>query len=286
MSEKCHPARVSGQSLASCAAASTPGRERVDARQGATAGIASRVCQGGRVRGFSLLELLVVLGVIAIMAALAAPSVLTISSSTLRSAGEKFEGFVNSVRGEAGRGYRTRLVIVREWKGREERENRYYGALKWNEHSEQYEVYRGLRPLPEGVLFERSAAAYVESDGYPRERLEPMRVREPETSTILLDEGLVVVSFVDFLPDGSIDRANEYAERTLAIVLANEEGFKRERTDPRSGDTSKKKDADNVAGTDSARNPGQGRSGDEAISWNWVQVNIDAVTGRTWRIRP
>ena len=178
---------------------------------------------------FSLMELLVVLTVLGLLAALAAPGLLTIKSTSLSAAGVEFSGFLNLCRSKAiAERTSVRLAIVTRSPNPDDAYRKYAG-WKWDKRSESYVQYSEWRFLPVDAEFEKEMPDYIAKSSYA----------DSEKSVVegdyVLDEGLdnqseevagdgetLQIQYLTFSPSG---RAYvEGAEKRNLILVIRESG--------------------------------------------------------------
>jgi len=206
---------------------------------------------------FSLVELMVVLGVLSLAMAIVGGSLMTLRSTHLSVASGKFADFVNLCRAQAIAGHTAvRVGVVTSSPGNPEEEYRKYSAWKWSKRSRKFEQFAAWEALPPEISFEPQAPDYVRDADYFAS--DPSAVRgdhvfsleDNEFETTDIDGNRRSLSFVEFSPAG---RASTPSGELRNLVFV-------------------------------ARHGQPDLIPDEIE--NWCQFNIDTLTGRIQIHRP
>lgn len=216
-----------------------------------------------RCKGFSLIELMTVISIIAFLIAMAAPTVLTMRSTSLSAGGRHLQQFFVLARSEAiAQNTVIRVGIVREWPGDPDAAHRKLGIWKWSDEREEFVQSGPWKTLQEGLVIEPSFPSWVHTAEYAKD--DPVNVHAftpRETRQLPVDGKNVRVTLLDFMPNGRVRAPDGGLERKLALVLVSghTEGTRIVRTGPKTafGEPS-----------------------------NWAQVNLDTLTGRIEILRP
>ena len=215
-------------------------------------------------RGFSLVEMLVVVAVIGMLLALSAPSILTLTSTSLTTGAWQLNGYLNLARAEAIRDGRVvRVALVRNWDNEQHSALRKLSTWKWDDEAEVFVQSGGWEILPEGVVIEPEFPDYVRSADYAKDDATTVQAQFPERDeTLSISGDTVEVTTLDFLPNGRVRESGEIPKRMIGFVMTlgyvDEQG--------------------NVVRTASRDDSGQPA--------NWAQVNVDTLTGRIQVHRP
>lgn len=210
-------------------------------------------------KGFSLVELLVVLVVMTILLAIAIPSISTLNSTSLSGAGREFANTLSLCRSEAiAERTAVRFGVAIEGPNPEDA-YRKYAVWKWNRRTRDYELASKWTILPENITFEPEKPIYIEDSIYAQEEttsVEGDYITDPEDGQEFeyLSSGDTTphqVRFVQFSPSG---RASIPGRDERNILLVMREG------EP------------NVEPVNEVK--------------NWVHVSIDTLTGRQRTYRP
>lgn len=207
------------------------------------------------ISAFSLVELLLVLTLVGILLAFTAPSLLTLKSASLSTAGREFGAFLNLCRSEAIANHNAyRLGVVVE--STDETEIfRKYAAWKWDKKSRSYDQESNWNILPTNIVFDETEPQYVKDSVYANEERSSVR------GDYILTEGLSndfeeegsgditrTIRFLQFSPSGRASLPG--GEKRNAIFVIREVDVEKE----------------NVK--------------------NWVQFTVDTLTGRSRIYRP
>lgn len=210
-------------------------------------------------RAFSLVEMLVVLTVVGLLAAFAAPSLLTIQSTSLSAAGTEFGGFLNYCRSKAiAERTSVRVAIVTGGALNPDDAYRKYAGWEWDKRSEEYVQFSNWRFLPLNSIFENQAPDYVRNASYATEEKSAVEgdwvlnisgVFENRVKKETSQGETLELQFLTFAPSGRA-YIKDGEKRNLIIVIR-------------------------------ASSPS-----DPELVRNWYQYTIDTLTGRTRIYRP
>lgn len=214
--------------------------------------------------GFSLTELMAVVAVTAMLLALAAPSIMTLTSTSLTTGGRQLSGYLNLARAEAIRDGRvTRVILVRQWNGEPDSALRKLCICKWDDEKEEFVLNGAWQILPEGVVIEPEFPDYVRSAEYAEDEPVTVQAEFPAKEVKLDVQGDSVRALaMDFLPNGRVRQTGNDPKRMIGFVLIQ-------------GHTD---DHGNPVRTGAQSSPGKPK--------NWAQVNVDALTGNVQIYRP
>ncbi len=208
-------------------------------------------------RGFSLFELIIVIGLLSLLIAFSTPSLLTLRSSSLQASGREFADFLNYCRSEAIQ-KRTAIRVGVVTKSNEKSEEfRAYAAWRWDKSSKGFQPMTKFHFLPQALTFEASRPQYWKQTSYARDEPSILRgdyVLENEIGEFV-DENIPLkrkrrIRFLQFSPAGRAS-ITEGSRRNLQLAMREGETF--------------------PAPTELK---------------NWVHFSVDTLTGRTRIYRP
>lgn len=210
-------------------------------------------------RAFSLVEMLVVLTVVGLLAAFAAPTLLTLQSTSLSAAGTEFGGFLNFCRSKAI-AERTSIRVAIVTGGAMDPDDAYrkYAGWEWDKLSEKYVQFSNWKFLPLNSIFENQAPDYIRTASYATEEkssvegdlvLKKSGVFENRAKEETSRGETLELQFLTFAPSGRA-YIKDGEKRNLIIVIR-------------------------------ASSPS-----DPELVRNWYQYTIDTLTGRTRIYRP
>ncbi|MEM7015456.1 MAG: prepilin-type N-terminal cleavage/methylation domain-containing protein [Verrucomicrobiota bacterium] len=207
-------------------------------------------------RAFSLVEMMVVISVLAFLLAFAAPSIMSLGSTSLSAGGRDLVGFLKLARAEAiAKNTVVRVAIVRNWPSEPDAAHRTFGTMSWNEETEEFVQIGAWESLPEGLMIEPSFPSYVKDSEYAKD--DPINVRASTPNKmieVMVNGEAISATYLEFMPNGRARAPDGMAERKLAFVVI--QGFE--------------EDGEIV----------------RVASQNWAQVNVDLLTGHIEVLRP
>ena len=220
------------------------------------------MCSNRYHKAFSLIELMAVIAVMAFLLALAAPTLLTLGSTSLSAGGRELAGFLNLARADAiAKNTVVRVMIVRDWPNEPEAVNRKFSVWKWDERAEDFVQSGAWLSLPEGLVIEPQFPSYVRGAEYAKEDPVEIRALTPnEVRQIKVGDDTVDVSMLDFMPNGRVRTPDTMRERKFAFVV--------------------------IQGHMSSNQVVRTAPQKEGRPRNWAQVNIDVITGNIAVLRP
>lgn len=211
-------------------------------------------------KGFSLIELLVVLTVVGILLAFASPSLLTLQSSSLSAKGREFGNFLHLCRSEAiSERTAVRLgIVVGSPDGLHD--YRRYAAWKWDKRDRQFVISSNWRTLPDDLVFAPSLPQFIQNTEYAQEEGTAVKgdyilgeTSEIFTHTVTSEEEAAEYSikYIEFSPSGRAS-VTDGEERNILLVMR----------------------------------PGDADDDEEVGVNNWFQYTVDTLTGRSRIYRP
>jgi prepilin-type N-terminal cleavage/methylation domain-containing protein len=221
-----------------------------------------------RRQAFTLIEMLLVLGIMAVLAAFTLPAVMSLAGSQSVATGTRqVADLLVLSRAEAiARHTLTRFAVVTKWPGDQERAFRQMSIWYWDQRTEDFIQLRDWESLPDGVVFESEMPAYLNDSSYAKKdgtaiRGDYVLSNADSALTLHLQKKDVDMNYVEFIPTGAA-RLSGGTMQSSIFVLA--EGYR-----PSPG-----KDPIVYTGGDSSRPK------------NWSQINVESLTGRVQIYRP
>ncbi len=224
------------------------------------------------ISGFSVAELVVVMGIMAVLTSLTVPAIHGINNATaVSSGGGRLAGLLSLARTEAiARHTIVRFAVATNWDGNADADLRKVSIWAWNAEARQYLQLTEWETLTDGTVMEPNLPGYIHEVAYARKDGASVRgdcVLDPgfagqaefqvETPTPV--GGQVTSRFIEFLPNGGAQVPGG-TSRNLIFVLAP--GFRNT-------------DGSITYNSQSAGHP-----------TNWAQLNVDTLTGRVRFYQP
>ena len=217
-------------------------------------------------RGFTLLEIVVVLAIVAILAVFAVPAMVS-SGTNVSTGAEQVTATLAFARSEAiAKRTVVRFGIVTGWDENESAEYRKYSLWAWDRAQERYRQIQNWETLPQGLVFETRRPKYIARADYAK--ADPSSSRgdyvtggEENVFTASSQSSPVQVHYLEFKPSGRAGiEGGDMRNILFSIVPGTLHG----------GSFSKV-----------AYSPQEnGKPND------WAQFNIDTLTGRVRYYRP
>ncbi|NNE92950.1 MAG: prepilin-type N-terminal cleavage/methylation domain-containing protein [Verrucomicrobiales bacterium] len=210
-------------------------------------------------KGFSLVELIIVIAVMSILIGMSGYALSTLSSTSLSTSTREVADFMNLCRSHAISQHTVvRFGIVTELKDPQSDPDapyRAYSSWSWNKIRKQYEQSSRWRQLPSDVVFEPEPDHFIRDAEYARDDASSVRgdhfvdqYERGKEFVVDSPNGRAEVRFMEFTSSGRA-RVPTGEKRNILLVLK----------------------------------PGnRGPSAPE----NWAQLNIDRFTGRVRTYRP
>ena len=184
-------------------------------------------------KGFSLIELILVITVIGIIIGFAAPSISQLGGPKLGTAAREVSSTMNVARSEAiSKNTAVRFGIVVECGKFPEFAYNRYGLWTWDKQEREFKASTDLTALPDGFVFDPKFEDYVKEADYAKN--DPTSVRgtyfledlNAEFETQIGGQS-ARVKYLEFRPNGSARIPDQYVRRFLLILragLVTEEG--------------------------------------------------------------
>jgi prepilin-type N-terminal cleavage/methylation domain-containing protein len=202
-------------------------------------------------RAFSLVELIVVLGVVGLLLALSTPGLLQLPAVTLTSSGNEFANIVSLCRSEAIRQNTATRVGIIVSSPVDEEEFRYFSGWRWDRTESSFRQFTSWKALAEGNQFQQELPKYLYDAEYAKK--DPSLIRGVSLVSADIEEKLIIdpvtklekkIRFVQFSPSGRASVPLDESRNIIALIAKT-----------------------------------------NTVS-NWVQINIDTLTGRSFIYRP
>tara|TARA_B110000305_G_C19430177_1_gene635849 strand:- start:1391 stop:2017 length:627 start_codon:yes stop_codon:yes gene_type:complete len=202
-------------------------------------------------RAFSLVELIVVLGVVGLLLALSTPGLLQLPAVTLTSSGNEFANIVSLCRSEAIRQNTATRVGIIVSSPVDEEEFRYFSGWRWDRTESSFRQFTSWKALAEGNQFQQELPKYLYDAEYAKK--DPGLIRGVSLVSADIEEKLIIdpvtklekkIRFVQFSPSGRASVPLDESRNIIALIAKT-----------------------------------------NTVS-NWVQINIDTLTGRSFIYRP
>jgi prepilin-type N-terminal cleavage/methylation domain-containing protein len=207
-------------------------------------------------RGFSLIELMVVIVLVGIMLGVATMSLSGLRSTTLSTATRQVADYINVCRSRAiSQHTAIRIGVVVDsleeiGPTNDDRMNR-FSSWAWNKRTKSFEQFDAWQRLPGDLVFESREANFVRASEYASK--DPASIRGHQVFAEIAPNPMNVngqtIRFFQFSPTGRVS-VEDSEDRNLIIVIRS------------------------------------GESQNEFKGTNWAQVNIDTLTGRVRIYRP
>ena len=162
-----------------------------------------------RIRAFSMGELLIVLAVVGVLAAFAAPTLMTLQSTNLTTTSNQFGSFLNLCRSKAiAERTSIRVGIVTEDSNPDDAFRKYAG-WEWDKKTESYVRFSNWNFLPTTSVFEDQIPSYVSTSSYAERERSAVKGDyaysdgfENESEETLADNEVVKTRYITYSPSG------------------------------------------------------------------------------------